>query len=237
MTDYLYQQCLSCYHQFRKEEANKYLLRIVMGNLYKDEFGGLQKFNNLVFKKLFDEAWELSDKKLEEYCSEFAEKINLSNESIERIKSWRKGKATPEDLDLVMAIAKALGCSQKDLLISTFVDAKRHQIEMDNDRMIINRLQEMVKGVSDGIIEFNCLKNPIEKDTRSDILGIYGQNGSGKTTLLEALHVAKLAMMGRAIPYSTFGSIIAQGTDSARMSITFQISNIYCEINDRVNIL
>lgn len=95
-----------------------------------------------------------------------------------------------------------------------------------NPDIRIERLElQNFKGVSDGVIEFNCLKNPIEKDTRSDILGIYGQNGSGKTTLLEALHVAKLAMMGRAIPYSTFGSIIAQGTDSARMSITFQISN------------
>ena len=81
------------------------------------------------------------------------------------------------------------------------------------------------KGVSNGVIEFNCFKTPVEKDTCSDILGIYGQNGSGKTTLLEALHVAKLAMMGRKIPFDRYGSIVAQGADYARMSITFQASN------------
>ena len=81
------------------------------------------------------------------------------------------------------------------------------------------------KGVSNGFIEFNCLKSPIEKDTCSDILGIYGQNGSGKTTLLEALHVTKLAMMGRKIPFDKYGNIVAQGADYARMSISFQASN------------
>ena len=35
------------------------------------------------------------------------------------------------------------------------------------------------KGVIDGTVEFNCCKNPIEKDIQSDILGLYGQNGSG----------------------------------------------------------
>lgn len=116
-----------------------------MRNLYDDEFGGLQRFNSLVFKKLFDEAWEASDKKLEEFCSEFAESIGLSGESIERIKSWRKGKAAPEDLDLVMAIVKTLGCSAKDLLIPVYVDAKQHKIEKEHDQLIINRLREMVK--------------------------------------------------------------------------------------------
>ena len=81
------------------------------------------------------------------------------------------------------------------------------------------------KGVKNGVIEFNCLKAPIEKDTCSDIVGIYGQNGSGKTTLLEALHVAKLAMMGRKIPFDRYENIISQGSDSARMVISFQISN------------
>ena len=81
------------------------------------------------------------------------------------------------------------------------------------------------KGVSNGVIEFNCLKSPVEKDTCSDILGIYGQNGSGKTTLLEALHVTKLAMMGRKIPFDKYGNIVAQGADYARMSISFQASN------------
>lgn len=81
------------------------------------------------------------------------------------------------------------------------------------------------KGVKNGIIEFNCLKTPTEKDTCSDIVGIYGQNGSGKTTLLEALHIAKLSMMGGRIPFDKYGNIISQGADSARMIVGFQVSN------------
>lgn len=81
------------------------------------------------------------------------------------------------------------------------------------------------KGVTNGVIEFNCLKNPTEKDTCSDILGIYGQNGSGKTTLLEALHIAKLAMMGRKVPFEKYSHVISQGADYARMTISFQVNN------------
>ena len=93
-------------------------------------------------------------------------------------------------------------------------------------RIRIERIElQNFKGVKGGIVEFNCLKTPVEKDTCSDILGIYGQNGSGKTTLLEALHVAKLAMMGKEIPFDRFGNAIAQGADSARISIVFQVSN------------
>ena len=81
------------------------------------------------------------------------------------------------------------------------------------------------KGVKNGVIEFNCLKSPIGKDTCSDIVGVYGQNGSGKTTLLEALHIAKLAMMGRKLPFERYENIISQGSDSARVVISFQVSN------------
>lgn len=81
------------------------------------------------------------------------------------------------------------------------------------------------KGVSNGIIEFNCLKNPIEKETLSDILGIYGQNGSGKTTLLEALHIVKLAMMGEKIPEEKYGNIISQNAKKAEITVTFQFKN------------
>ena len=93
-------------------------------------------------------------------------------------------------------------------------------------RIRIERIElQNFRGVSHGIVEFNCLKSPREKDTLADVLGIYGQNGSGKTTLLEALHIAKLAMMGSKIPYSKYGNIIAQGADSARMILTFQVGN------------
>ena len=93
-------------------------------------------------------------------------------------------------------------------------------------RLRIEKIElQNFKGVANGTIEFNCLRTPVEKDTSSDLLGIYGQNGSGKTTLLEALHVAKLAMMGQKIPYAKYGNMIAQGADSARMTIMFQASN------------
>lgn len=81
------------------------------------------------------------------------------------------------------------------------------------------------KGVSDGVIEFNCAKNPFEKDIQSDILGIYGQNGSGKTTALEAIQLARTLMMGHKLRPEKHASLIAQGSDSARMEITFQFIN------------
>ena len=93
-------------------------------------------------------------------------------------------------------------------------------------RMRIEKIElHNFKGVSNGVIEFNCLKTPFEKDTCSDILGVYGQNGSGKTTLLEALHIAKLAMMGAKIPFHRYRHIITQGADFARMAISIQVSN------------
>ena len=81
------------------------------------------------------------------------------------------------------------------------------------------------KGVKNGVIEFNCLKKPVEKDTVSDIIGLYGQNGSGKSTLVEALHIAKIAMMGEPIPEDRFSNIISQTAKKAEMTITFQIKN------------
>ena len=81
------------------------------------------------------------------------------------------------------------------------------------------------KNVRNGVIEFNCLKNPISDGISADILGIYGQNGSGKTTMLDALYIAKLAMMGEGVPEDLFGNIISQNADKAEMTITFQFKN------------
>ena len=47
------------------------------------------------------------------------------------------------------------------------------------------------KGVRHGSIEFNCAKEFIPYNTKSDILGIYGQNGSGKSSVVEALRTLK----------------------------------------------
>ena len=81
------------------------------------------------------------------------------------------------------------------------------------------------KGVSDGVLEFNCKKNPFEKDIQSDILGIYGQNGSGKTTALEALQLAATLMKGDQLTDEKYAGLISQGSDSARMEIVFQFTN------------
>lgn len=81
------------------------------------------------------------------------------------------------------------------------------------------------KGVSDGILEFNCKKNPFEKDIQSDILGIYGQNGSGKTTVLEALQLAVSLMKGEQLSAEKYAGLISQGSESARMEIVFQFTN------------
>ncbi len=95
---------------------------------------------------------------------------------------------------------------------------------INSQRIRIEKIElQNFRGVSNGIVEFNCLKTPIGNETSSDILGLYGQNGSGKTTLLDALRIAKRAMMGKQIPYDMFGSIISQDSDHARMTISFQV--------------
>lgn len=81
------------------------------------------------------------------------------------------------------------------------------------------------KGVNDGVIEFNCLRNPFEKEIQSDILGLYGQNGSGKTTMLEALQIAKLLMMGQQISEKKYKNVVSQGAEYAQMEISFQFVN------------
>lgn len=52
------------------------------------------------------------------------------------------------------------------------------------------------KGVSHGVIEFNCAKEFIPYNTKSDILGLYGQNGSGKSAMVEAISTVKALMSG-----------------------------------------
>ncbi|MBQ7077962.1 MAG: AAA family ATPase [Lachnospiraceae bacterium] len=52
------------------------------------------------------------------------------------------------------------------------------------------------KGVQHGILEFNCAKEFVPYDTKSDILGLYGQNGSGKTSVVEAIRTLKGIFMG-----------------------------------------
>ena len=52
------------------------------------------------------------------------------------------------------------------------------------------------KGVVHGVIELNCAKEFVPYNTKSDILGLYGQNGSGKSSLVEAITMVKGIMGG-----------------------------------------
>ena len=52
------------------------------------------------------------------------------------------------------------------------------------------------KGVKHGVLEFNCAKENIPYNTKSDIMGIYGQNGSGKSSLVDALNIIKELLSG-----------------------------------------
>lgn len=52
------------------------------------------------------------------------------------------------------------------------------------------------KGVKYGELEFNCLKEDVPYNTKSDIMGIYGQNGSGKSSVVEALSIVRRIISG-----------------------------------------
>lgn len=86
------------------------------------------------------------------------------------------------------------------------------------------RIQKIVlenfKSVEYGEIEMACGKKFIPYDTRSDILGIYGQNGSGKTSMIEALAILKYLVMGDTIP-DDYADCIREGAESARLEYTF----------------
>ncbi len=53
-----------------------------------------------------------------------------------------------------------------------------------------------LKSVGNGVIEFNCYKEPRPYNTVPDILGLYGQNGSGKSTLIQAIALVKGLICG-----------------------------------------
>ena len=88
------------------------------------------------------------------------------------------------------------------------------------------RIQKMVidnfKSVTHGEVLFNCGKHFIPYDTKSDILGVYGQNGSGKTSLVEALAILRYVMKGSVVPDS-YTECISKDASFARLSFTFDL--------------
>lgn len=81
---------------------------------------------------------------------------------------------------------------------------------------------ENFKSVNHGEIVFDCGRHFVPYDTKSDILGIYGQNGSGKTSLIEALSILKDVMGGRPIP-DIYSECIEKGKESAHLEFTFDL--------------
>lgn len=76
----------------------------------------------------------------------------------------------------------------------------KYMTEEHGNRLPFVRIKKVVlstfKGVKHGVLEFNCAKENIPYNTKSDILGIYGQNGSGKSSLVDALNIIKDLLSG-----------------------------------------
>ena len=76
------------------------------------------------------------------------------------------------------------------------------------------------KSVENGSIEFNCAKEFVPYNTKSDIMGIYGQNGSGKSSLVEAISMLK-GIIGGYKMGSDWVSVIDVQADFAEIIISF----------------
>ena len=77
-----------------------------------------------------------------------------------------------------------------DLLMSNELDERLPFVR-------INKIElTNFKGVKHGELELNGYKEFIPFDTKSDILGLYGQNGSGKSSVVDALDVIKGLLCG-----------------------------------------
>lgn len=76
------------------------------------------------------------------------------------------------------------------------------------------------KGVKHGILEFNCAKEAVPYNTKSDILGLYGQNGSGKSSLVDALTVIKDLLSGYRLD-EEYVRFIDVGSEFAEILVVF----------------
>ena len=76
------------------------------------------------------------------------------------------------------------------------------------------------KGVQHGVIELNCSKEYIPYNTKSDILGLYGQNGSGKSSVVQALSAVKGLMAGYKLG-SGFSKYVDVNAEFAVINVEF----------------
>lgn len=94
------------------------------------------------------------------------------------------------------------------------------------DNLPTVRIQKVIlenfKSVNYGEIVFDCGRHFVPFDTKSDILGLYGQNGSGKTSLIEALSILDAAMCGAKIE-DIYSECIEKGTEKAHLEFTFDL--------------
>lgn len=85
---------------------------------------------------------------------------------------------------------------------------------------IVKAKLENFKSVGCGEIDFSCGRNKVPYDTKSDILGIYGQNGSGKTSFIDALDILRHLLIGSQVP-SIYAECITKGEEYAKLGFTF----------------
>lgn len=104
-----------------------------------------------------------------------------------------------------------------DLFKKLFTEEHRNNLPFVR---IIEAELENFKSVEYGNIVFNCGKEKVPYNTKSDILGIYGQNGSGKTSFIEALDILRILMSGGSIP-NYYADCIAKGKEYSKLSFTF----------------
>ena len=92
---------------------------------------------------------------------------------------------------------------------------------MENRIVRVKRITiESLKNVKRGTLLFENSKN----NSKSSIVGLYGQNGSGKTALIDAISILQIILRGAAIP-ERFANYISADSQSSTLKFEFEIYN------------